>query len=374
MNGKKFILLFCITWDKTFVNKNIGNHLRYLTQSKKHDILYISREQTSFDGIKDINGNIECISLNKQNGIKGEIKYYINLINILFKYNIELVFWSYLGYPENILFRLFSIPYILKSDSLKSYISKTKNPLKIINSKIKLFIDQKSILTLTETNKNFNLLTNLHFSNIVLRPNSIDVNKVKKFILNNKSGYILITGRFAAEKNILDSFKVLKNLIQRGYLFHIHFYGEISDQKYYDECLHYLRINNCLQYFSFLGFHSKEDLWKRINNYKYSINTSLKEGLPNRFLEIMLLNTPILTYDVGYVTEFVDNNNGYIVDVGDYMSIANKIIEFESHPITYLNCLKSFSSKNYQTFDIENEKKLYEFFLKKYLNENIVFK
>jgi glycosyltransferase involved in cell wall biosynthesis len=373
MNGKKFILLFCITWDKTFVNKNIGNHLRYLSQSKKYNILYISREKTSFDGIKEINNNIECISLNKQNGVKGEIKYYINLINILFKYNIKLVFWSYLGYPENILFRLFSIPYILKSDSLKSYISKTKNPLKIINSKIKLFFDKKAILTLTETNQNLNLLTELNFSRIAVRPNSIDVKKVKKYILNNKSGYILITGRFAVEKNILDSFKVLNNLIQRGYLFHIHFYGEISDQKYYDECLNYLRMNNCLQYFSFLGFHSKEELWKRINNYKYSINTSLKEGLPNRFLEIMLLNTPILTYNVGYVTEFVDNNNGYIVDVGDYMSITNKIIEFESHPKNYSKCLNSLSKMNFQIFDIENEKILYKFYFNKYLNENIIY-
>lgn len=373
MNGKKFVLLFCITWDKTFVNKNIGNHLRYLSKSKKYNILYISREKTSFDGIQDINSDIKCVSLNKQNGIIGEIKYYVNLINILFKYNIELVFWSYLGYPENIFFKLFSIPYILKSDSLKSYNLKSKNPLKILNSKIKLVFDKKATLTLTETIQNLNLLTELNFSRIDLRQNSIDVKKVKKYELKNKSGDILITGRFAVEKNILDSFKVLKNLIQRGYLFHIHFYGEISDHKYYDECINYLRMNNCSEYFSYLGFHSKEELWKRINNYKYSINTSLKEGLPNRFLEIMLLNTPILTYNVGYVTELVDNNNGYVVDVGDYMSITNKIIEFESHPKKYSKCLNSLSKINFEKFNIENEKKLYKFYFKKYLNESLIY-
>ena len=372
MNGKKFILLFCITWDKTFVNKNIGNHLRYLSQSKKYNILYLAREKTSFDGIKDINSNIKCVSFNKQNGIIGEIKYYIDLINILFKYNIQLVFWSYLGYPENILFKIFSIPYILKSDSLKSYITKTKNPFKILNSKIKLFYDKKAILTITETNQNLNLLNKLNFSNIALRPNSIDVKNVKKHISNNKSDYILITGRFAAEKNILDSFKVLKNLVQKGYFLKIHFYGEISDQKYYDECINYLKINNCLQYFSFLGFHSKEELWKRINNYKYSINTSLKEGLPNRFLEIMLLNTPILTYNVGYVNEFVNNDNGYVVDVGDYMAITDKIIEFETQSINYSNCLIALSKMNFQIFDVENEKKLYKSYFNKYLNENII--
>jgi glycosyltransferase involved in cell wall biosynthesis len=62
------------------------------------------------------------------------------------------------------------------------------------------------------------------------------------------------------------------------------------------------------------GFKSGPDLWEFLADSNILINTSLVEGVPNRFLESLILGNIIVTFNVGRVDSLIkDGLNGIII-------------------------------------------------------------
>ena len=73
----------------------------------------------------------------------------------------------------------------------------------------------------------------------------------------------------------------------------------------------------------------KSNVRKYLNKAKAFILSSDYEGLPNAMLEAMDAGLPIISTDffTGAAREFVDEENGYIVPIGDISKMAKAIEE-----------------------------------------------
>jgi len=83
-----------------------------------------------------------------------------------------------------------------------------------------------------------------------------------------------------------------------------------------------------------------------LNDTDIYVCTSLNEAAPMSVWEAMAMEKPIVSTDVGEVSKFIKNGeNGFIVPVGDYRKIAEKI----EYLINNKNLWKSFGQKSRKT-------------------------
>lgn len=74
----------------------------------------------------------------------------------------------------------------------------------------------------------------------------------------------------------------------------------------------------------FIGF--TEEQYSFFNAIDINTLTSLSESFPYAVLEGALMKKPIISTNVGGLSKLIeDNKNGYLIPVGDYMELANKI-------------------------------------------------
>lgn len=85
---------------------------------------------------------------------------------------------------------------------------------------------------------------------------------------------------------------------------------------------------------SFLGRRDDIEMIFKVADLSVLASTAwYGEGISNSILESMACGTPVIATDSPGTREVIVNNeNGYIVNCGDYKSIADKIIELRSHP------------------------------------------
>ena len=75
----------------------------------------------------------------------------------------------------------------------------------------------------------------------------------------------------------------------------------------------------------FLGFANDPDSF--INAIDINVLTSISESFPYVILEGARMSKPIISTDVGGISKLIkDGHNGYLIDVGDYNALANKIL------------------------------------------------
>lgn len=81
---------------------------------------------------------------------------------------------------------------------------------------------------------------------------------------------------------------------------------------------------NIIQNVHFIGF--IDDAFSFFNAIDINTLTSLSESFPYAVLEGALMKKPIISTDVGGLKELIVNGEtGYLIDVGDYKDLANKI-------------------------------------------------
>ena len=152
-------------------------------------------------------------------------------------------------------------------------------------------------------------------------PNGVDVQKY----LNNKEKLIerpftfVVIGRLEYMKNhkfLIDQVSALKNynfkllIIGTGIL-------ESSLKAQVDE----LNLNKKIE---FLG--SRDDVPSILSQADCLLLPSLWEAFPIVLLEAAASNIPIITTPVGSITSFVNNENGYIVDLDDFKAAMIEVL------------------------------------------------
>lgn len=93
----------------------------------------------------------------------------------------------------------------------------------------------------------------------------------------------------------------------------------------------------------FTGTVSEQSKWQFLNSSNFYCLPSYAEGQPISIIEAMALGLPIISTNVGSIPEIVhDNENGYIINVGDPLALSKAIKKMVNNP----DHTKSMGTKN----------------------------
>ncbi len=179
--------------------------------------------------------------------------------------------------------------------------------------------------------------------NVVKISNSVDTEKIK--LLSQKKidrpDKMLFTtlGRLDYNKNQMLLLKAAKEVKKQRNDFIIYLLGDGEDRPKLEK---YIKENNLEENVKILGF--IENPYPYIKNSTATVLTSLSEGFSLVLVESVMLNTPIISTDVGVAKELIEKYN-----CGDLINYNEK--ELASVLIRYLNKYGGYRD----FFDIGNE-------------------
>ncbi|NVK51419.1 MAG: glycosyltransferase family 4 protein [Flavobacteriaceae bacterium] len=148
---------------------------------------------------------------------------------------------------------------------------------------------------------------------------------------------ILSVGRHHWKKGYEDAIKVMSLLKGRGFKFT---YDIIASGKVSEELI-YLKNQYNLEEVNFLNGLEQEQLFTKMQQYDILLLPSIEEGIANVVLEAMAIGLPVITTDCGGMKEVInDEENGWIVSVGDIEKMAETIQQVSELPKEKLSLVK----------------------------------
>lgn len=181
--------------------------------------------------------------------------------------------------------------------------------------------------------------------NIYEIPNSVDIEKIKE-LSNEKielpEGHLFTTlGRLDNNKNQILLLKAAKIAKKYREDFKIYLVGEGEDRKKLES---YIEENDLEENVQILGF--KENPYPYIKNSVATVLTSFSEGFSLALAESAILDTPIISTDVGIAKELIEK-----YDCGTLIGYDER--ELAAVLLKYME--KNSKSKEKKHFDIGNE-------------------
>lgn len=163
--------------------------------------------------------------------------------------------------------------------------------------------------------------------NIYEISNSVDIEKIKKLSNENiklPRGNVFTTlGRLDNNKNQILLLKAAKIVKKYRDDFKIHLLGDGEDRKKLET---YIEENNLEENVQILGF--KENPYPYIKNSVATVLTSLSEGFSLALAESAVLDTPIISTDVGIAKELIEKYNcGTLINY-DERELAKALLHY----------------------------------------------
>jgi len=163
--------------------------------------------------------------------------------------------------------------------------------------------------------------------NVEVIPNGVDLNVFTYKELINSPVYRVVTASRLVPKNGIDT--LIDTLL---FLPNVHL-DIIGDGFQMNELQEYVQINKLEDRIVFHGYKTQSDMCDIMRRANIFCRPSRSEGLGNAIMEAMALGIPIITTDVGGISDFVidirkdkENGNGLFCIVDDSMSIAEAIV------------------------------------------------
>lgn len=183
--------------------------------------------------------------------------------------------------------------------------------------------------------------------------------------LNKKT--IAYVGRLAPEKRIDGYLTCCKELIKRGKDFNYLIVGSGDEDSKLKEMAKQMGIINNV---NFIGFINPIDIV--YSSIDMLLLTSDTEGTPRVVLEAMSAGIPVVATNVGGLHEIIDGENGYLVNKGAYITMAQKVDDL----ICDENKYKLFSANAKETiakkFSIKDMQEKIDIVYKSILNKGLV--
>jgi glycosyltransferase involved in cell wall biosynthesis len=167
--------------------------------------------------------------------------------------------------------------------------------------------------------------------NVVKIPNSVDLERInilsnEKIIMPNKMLFTSI-GRLDCNKNQILLLKAAKELKKYRDDFMIYLLG---DGDYKTKLQKYIANNELTANVKILGF--VKNPYPYIKNSIATVLTSFSEGFSLALVESVILNTPIISTNVGIAKELVEKYNcGHIIH-GDEKELSMVLLEYLTNP------------------------------------------
>ena len=76
----------------------------------------------------------------------------------------------------------------------------------------------------------------------------------------------------------------------------------------------------------------QENPYKYYSMFDVLFLPSKYEGLPMVILEAMTLNIPVVSMDVGGISEVINNDSGILVEQGNYDKFINELLNLKNNP------------------------------------------
>ena len=124
---------------------------------------------------------------------------------------------------------------------------------------------------------------------------------------------VAVVGSIQPRKNQLTAIKVINNLVNKGIDVELFIYGyDEFYSSYLEECKDFISKNDISDLVHIKGFSDRvmDELLE--NNIDALMCASDCESLPQSILEAAMLKIPIVTTPVGYVTEVINENTGFV--------------------------------------------------------------
>lgn len=164
---------------------------------------------------------------------------------------------------------------------------------------------------------------------------------------------ILFVGRLSKEKGFFDIIHAVPNIVSRHPTVVFHFCGSPERQNALDEIkgeLEELSNNGYIRTYSFLTEAQKRLLF---SNADVLIFPSYNELFPVVILEGFAQGLPVITTKVGVIPTLVEEpTNGLFVEVGNHVSLQNKILYLLDNPELQRKMSAANRKKALERFDI----------------------
>lgn len=151
----------------------------------------------------------------------------------------------------------------------------------------------------------------------------------RKYTINRdepiRIGY---AGRIVVEQKRMDLMIKLIDILEKR---NINYYMEFAGAGDYELCIRdYIIRNNCESRIKFVGHLNKEEIEKFWSDKDICLNLADYEGRSRSIAEAMANGVvPIVTETSGVHDDINNETNGYIVPIGDYVKMANCIVDLE---------------------------------------------
>ena len=201
------------------------------------------------------------------------------------------------------------------------------------------------------------------FENVIKIPNSVDTQKILQMSEEKVPGFDKATfvtlGRLDDNKNQILLLKACKLLKEKTNDFNVYLLGEGENRKILQN---YIDENLLCDNVKILGF--IDNPYPYVKNSVASVLTSLSEGFSLALAESVILNTPIISTDVGIAKELVDKHDcGNIIDYNE-SNLANVMFDYV---LNYRN-KKNIDVGN--EFDVDSEVSNTLAIIESVINEN----
>ena len=143
---------------------------------------------------------------------------------------------------------------------------------------------------------------------------------------------LIYTGRIdTAQKRVDHLLEVAAELKQRAVPFQLDLVGGGEESAYLSQCYRSLVDDGSVR---FVGIIPNDDVWSMYKDHHVFVLASAFEGMSNAMLEAASCGcVPVITGVESGASELVaDGENGFLIDVGDTATFADRIAELQANP------------------------------------------
>jgi glycosyltransferase involved in cell wall biosynthesis len=225
------------------------------------------------------------------------------------------------------------------------------NKTKYYINKILSFIDLLILLS-KEQKRFFKKIINEN--KILEMPNFVDSNVYypnnRSFDTDDVIKILFIGGEEAKRKGIYDIVKSMPHVISQINKVTFIFIGRFNA----DRIIDIIGKHKLDSHVDFRGYVKDEEKRTILKNADIFLLPSYAEGLPIAILEAMSSGLPIITTKVGSIPEVIQNGeNGYLINPGDYMALADKIVLLSKNYDVRKKMKSNNIKKIRETYDIK---------------------
>ena len=145
---------------------------------------------------------------------------------------------------------------------------------------------------------------------------------IKEIQLEPKEAqHIVHVGGFSFEKNHRGLLRIFQLVLKENSNIHLHLIGDGPLKKQVEELVQGMDLKDKVSFYGFV-----QEPLPFIRAADVLVLPSLIEGLPGVLLESMYCKTPVIAYDVGGISEIIDQTSGTLISKNEEKSFVEKIL------------------------------------------------